>query len=292
MNYILMMILAFVALTCIGFFYHRKLRCTGVESMAMAVCTVILVLLISGLFQAFFIGLIILLALAAFGLVLYCMGARSDGLKKSAVFFSPGYMFILAGFLYSLIAFYGSNLLHWDEFHQWGASIKYMVQTGNLPIFTDFGGGVHNPAGTGLFSLYFQMFTGLSEPGMYSSSFLLMWTGLALPLTNVSWKGFYRALAYGIIAFFTIYLVYYYPYQTLYVDLHVGTWAGGLCAWFCLSKDKSKKFFLPAAILIVISLFKWSVGPLFACATLGFMIAVKLMNSPKGYIKSLKNPSL
>ena len=141
----LWMLLAFAVLTGIAMVFYTHGRYSSVEGLLLAMGTVILVLLAAGAAQAFSIGFIVLLVLGGYGLLSLPPGQKAAASLPAqlppAGFFSPGYVLILAGFLCAVIAFAGNFLRHWDEFHQWGLAVRYMLETGKLPIYNDFLGG-------------------------------------------------------------------------------------------------------------------------------------------------------
>lgn len=292
----LWMLLAFAVLTGIAMVFYTHGRYSSVEGLLLAMGTVILVLLAAGAAQAFSIGFIVLLVLGGYGLLSFLLGKKQPLLSRRNFrrrdFFSPGYVLILAGFLYAVIAFAGNFLRHWDEFHQWGLAVRYMLETGKLPIYNDFLGGPHNPAGTGLFHLFFQLFSGLNIGNMHASSFLLVWGGMMLPTFRLTWKDWKRALLYAVIVYFSYFVLYYYPYTNLYTDMPLGAWAGGLCAWWCLRKDRRHALLLPGIVLFLLPLIKWQVGALFSFACLFFMAIILLIQENRPWKEHFTRASL
>ena len=105
----LWMLLAFAVLTGIAMVFYTHGRYSSVEGLLLAMGTVILVLLAAGAAQAFSIGFIVLLVLGGYGLLSFLLGKKQPLLSRRNFrrrdFFSPGYVLILAGFLYAVIAF-------------------------------------------------------------------------------------------------------------------------------------------------------------------------------------------
>ncbi len=140
-----------------------------------------------------------------------------------------------------------------------------------------FWAGPHNPAGTGLFHLFFQLFSGLNIGNMHASSFLLVWGGMMLPTFRLTWKDWKRALLYAVIVYFSYFVLYYYPYTNLYTDM---PWVPGPAVYARLvvpPQGPAARAFAPWHRSLPPALIKWQVGALFSFACLFFMAIILLI---------------
>lgn len=66
-----------------------------------------------------------------------------------------------------------------------------------------------NPAGTTLFHYFFARTAGFLDSNLYTSGFLLIWTGMMLPLSNLKWQAWKTVLIYSAIMFLGQYALYF-----------------------------------------------------------------------------------
>ncbi len=277
MSYLLMMP-AFLCIVGVAMLYYCYTRFDGVESMVLSVITTIGTMFLSGkLFHNFTVGVVTMGVLGFAGIFAFCFGkllkiAPKD--KPRLRFFSPGFVLIFGALCYGIVAFSGEFIQNYDELQQWAAQVKYMFNYNEFPIIgSQFSGAQNMPYTFALFQLYFQKFTGYSEPNLYTSAFLLIWTGLALCVHNCRWKDWPRVLLFAAVIFVSLFSLYVYPYKCLYVDMPTAIWGGALCAWWSCERRgvRIKKAILPIAMLLCIALFKWLAGPLIAVLVMCFI---------------------
>ncbi len=152
---------------------------------------------------------------------------------------SPAFIVLLIVFFYVLVAFYGVFLHHIDEFHLWGPIARDMARNDALPDWSVY--GIPQMYGTSFFQLFFLKITGYSEQVLYGASFLMAWIGFLLPVSSYQRKDSKKVWLYSLIVFVSIYSLYLYNYKAIYVDLVCASWAGGLAAWWFVSRQKAVK---------------------------------------------------
>lgn len=146
-------------------------------------------------------------------------------------FLSVELLFLTLLFTGSMFLFHNDFVQKIDDFHQWAAAVKYMLERGHLPQAQDFIGTTSMPMFTSVFHLYFQMLAGYNEGHMYVSSFFLNAVALLLPLCRVGWRKLKPAFVYAFTVYIGLYTFYLHAYKSLYVDLPVAAWAAAICIW-------------------------------------------------------------
>lgn len=268
----LLMILCFAVLTGIAMLVYSLTKMTGVESMGCSVAAIIVLQFAAALAGNPAAGTYLLYVIALLGILLFIVPKWQK--RDKIAFFSPGYAVMALGFTYALVAFQGVFLHNWDEFIQWGYAVRYMYETNLLPVSGAFNG--LQPAGTTLFHYFFVRTAGFSDSNLYVSGFMLVWTGMSLALSKLTWIDWKKALVYSAVMFLGLYALYVYPYMSIYVDMPVAAWAGGICALWYLSDNKKQIIPLILGSLFIIPLFKWAVGPLFAVIMIIFIIVMSI----------------
>ena len=285
---ILLMLGCFCLFIGIGMLYYKFTQLTSVESLGISVVSIIFVQFISGILGNVAIGVYILYSAGLAGIAVFFLPFYKK--KKKSGFFSLGLLIITAGFVYALIAFQNTIIHNVDEFNQWAKAALYVNQTGLLPVSGMFS-GIH-PAGTTLFHSFFVYLPGYVESNLYCSGFLLTWTGLMLPFSVLGWKDWKQASLYTLLVFLALYVLYPYPYMSLYVDMPVAVWSGGMAALWYMRENKKQVVPLLIGILFIVSLFKYLAGPLFAAALIFFVIVIQVYSSDlslKARIQVLRN---
>lgn len=247
------------------------------EGMFLAVSTVILVMALAGAARCFRAGTIVLILLSVFGFAAVIV---RRGLRGLSVLADPVFLVLAAVVLYGCTAFHGAVLLHIDEYHMWGAAVRYMEENGRLVDFSALGSGRQLYA-CSLFQLFFVQLTGYSVQAMYASALLMVFTGLMLPVSRCGRKGAKSVLLWFLILFVSLYSLSLYPYMTLYTDIPCAAWAGGLAGWLrCRGRGRRRQnvFFLTAGLLTLIFL-KSYVGILMAGLVLLYLCVQKGMES-------------
>lgn len=270
MNFVRMTV-GFMLLLGIALAYKNTLKVNIGEGIFLTVPTVVLALFLGGLAGSFACGMYVLLAIAAAGYVfLVCRTARGGG-GQLAFLRSPYLILIFVLFIWSLFAYYHDFIQHIDEFHHWALAVKYMLRTDLLAHHSTLFGSTH-PYATSLFYLFFQRITGYSEQNMYVASSLLVWIGLLLPFAGYGGKDWKKTAMYCLILYFALFSLYAYGLKSLYVDVPVAAWAGGLAGWWMNREKKKTDYLVLASGLLMIWYFKWLAGPLIALFALFFII--------------------
>lgn len=265
------MILAFIILCGVALFFCSTLRMNMGEGMLLSASTVVLFFYLSSLAGTFTYGLYAIFAVSAAGGILLCV--KLIRTRGQALKISPAFIMLALIFVGSWIVLYNDFIQHIDEFHQWAAAVKYMLERDILPTGADFvGGGGQYGFATSLFHLFFQKIAGYSEQNMYVSAALLTWIGFLLPFYNHSKKNWKKVALYSVIMYIALYSLYMYGTKSLYVDVPVAAWAGGLAAWWIYREKKRSNFLVAAAGCIMLHFSKQSAGLLMAVFVLLFML--------------------
>ena len=278
---ILMMIPGFFILSGIAVLLMRLLRVRFGEGMFLAVSVVVGLLFLSGKTGTFFYGQAILVVLGVVGLF-WNLIAEIRGRDIGNAWNVPVFWILVLVFLYGMVMFWHAPLQHIDEFHLWGATVRYMEKQDRLVNWTEIGIAGQFYA-VSFFQLFFQKLTGYSEQGMYAASFLMLWIGLLLPWSYKGKKEWKSVLLYSMILFVSLYSLYLYPYKTLYTDLPAAAWAGGLAGWWLNRKEERRKqeTIVLAAGLLTLVFLKSYVGALMALIVALFLLTERIIEDKK-----------
>ena len=278
---ILMMIPGFFILSGIAVLLVRLLRVRFGEGMFLAVSVVMALLFLSGKTGTFFYGQAVLLVLGIIGL-LWNLVAEIRGRDIGSAWNVPVFWILVLVLLYGMVMFWHAPLQHIDEFHLWGATVRYMEKQDRLVDWMEIGIAGQFYAAS-FFQLFFQKLTGYSEQGMYAASFLMLWIGLLLPWSFKGKKEWKSVLLYSMILFVSLYSLYLYPYKTLYTDLPAAAWAGGLAGWWLNRKEERRKqeTIVLAAGLLTLVFLKSYVGALMALIVALFLLTERIIEDKR-----------
>lgn len=272
-----MMLAAFAVLCGAALFFCSILKLNMGEGMVLSTAACILLLFAGSTAGSFSYGIygIIVLAVLGAALWIFTLAGRkrrheeADYLTVS----SPAFLILFGLFLGWMVVYYHDFIQHIDEFHQWAAAVKYMLNKDQMPFGTDFVGGAEQYAfATSLFHLLFQKFSGYNEQDMYVSASLLMWIGFLLPFAGCRRKEWKKAVLYTGIIYLAVYTLYLYGPKNMYVDLPTAAWAGGLGGWWLNRPKKRTDFLLAGTVMVLLYFMKPSVGMLMAVFVLGFIL--------------------
>ena len=153
MTNIIMMLLAFLILIGVVCFYHEVIKVNMGEGMLLTASTVMLVLVASStILGTFRYGMYVIYAIAVLGVLLYLLQMlrqkrRFDVMNSWLVIGILGIIFAVC-----LVIYHNDFIQHTDEFHQWAAAVKYMLEKDMMPVGADFvGGGGQSSYATSLF---------------------------------------------------------------------------------------------------------------------------------------------
>ncbi len=290
---IVRMLAAFACMLGIVLAFKNILKVSAGEGTLLSASLIVLALFLGGKAGSFAYGMYVLLAVSAAGYLLTIVSVIREGKGALSFFCSPYLVILFLIFCYCLIAYFHDFIQHIDEFHHWALAVKYMLETG-LPADHSVLFGTVHPYGTSLFYLFFQKFTGYNEQNMYVAATLLMWIGFLLPFSGYERKDWKKAAIYALIVFFGSYSLYLYGMKNLYVDVAVGSWAGGLAGWWRNREKKKTDCLVLGSGLLMICFFKWMAGPLIALFALLFVIAhtcfieKKMLSDPEKQKKALR----
>ncbi|MDO4344845.1 MAG: hypothetical protein Q4C50_08595 [Eubacteriales bacterium] len=271
MNLIWMM-LAFLIIAGIALIYCSLLKVNTGEGVLLAAASIIALMYAGGgFFGTFTVSMYAIFALSALGYLSGLFVRIKKGSMTVAFWRCPYMIALFLLFAFAVVVFAGDFIQHIDEFHQWAAAVKYMLETDLMPGTSPLLDSSH-PYGTSMFYLFFQKITGYSEGNMYASAFLLMWIGFLLPLSEYKMRDWKKVAAYTVILYISLFSLYHYGAKNLYVDLQTAAWAGGLAGWWMNRTKKKSNGLIAAAGLFMLCFFKMMAGPLMAIFVLIFIL--------------------
>ncbi len=287
-----MMILGLSSLLGVGMGYYTFLRVRGELAMAYSALTLIAILHVCGYTCGLSAGTWAFCLLSIAGLTAFIIvGGNRGG------FFSFGVVALAVMFVVMLFAFHGDFIQTYDDFHQWAAEAKYMLQHNYIPTGSDFVGVASVPPESSLFAAFFQILGGYNEGHMYTSSFLFTAMAVVIPLIYIRWKDWYKGLLYIILVYAGFFSLYNQPYKSMYVDLPAAVWAGSTCILWSALNDMAgreelsfrKRCMMVLPILIFVTRIKWGVSILMWVFTLGYILVDILSVIPTERVRSFWN---
>lgn len=285
MNFV-WMTLAFLVLTGVALVLCNTLKVNMGEGTLLSATFIVLSLFLGAKSGSFQYGMYVICIVAVMGYLLSVVQIVKRNKFETASLTSPYFILFVLLFAYSMIVFYNDFIQHVDEFHQWAAAVKYMLEKDQMPVWGEFIGEAHPYMATSLFHLFFQKFSGYNEQNMYVSAFLLMWIGFLLPFSGYERKDWKKAALYTFIIYIAIYSLYYYSHKNLYVDLPVAGWSGGLAGWWMNRTKKKTNVLIGGSGLAMICFFKPSAGLLMAVLVVLFMLVQKYLVEERIYVNS------
>lgn len=264
------MIFAILIMLGITLFYYHVMKITSMEGFLLAIVTVIAAMYLGTKAHHLWVGIGILAGMAFLGI--FCMCFRRKKEAEVSDFFSPALTAVLVLYGFTLISFHGDFIQNIDDFHQWAASVKYILYKQQLPVAGDFIGTASMPMLPSLFYVYFQKMGGYNEGNMYVSSFLFSSAVILLPFCKEKWGNSKKILVYSLTFYIGLFSLYVHPYKSLYVDIPVAVWAAGACMyWLQIHKKEPEeekntgnmtiaRWILLGLMLFVTSQIKWAVG--------------------------------
>ncbi len=123
----------------LGMFWHKLLRLTPEEGVALGIMSVMLVIFFCGPAGQHAPGSLSSLCHGGGGASALCAGfSQEPGNRKAeALVFHARYSAFAAAFVYAMVAFRNGKILHIDEIKQWVPSVQYMFAHNTLPYGPD-----------------------------------------------------------------------------------------------------------------------------------------------------------
>lgn len=299
MENVFYLVIQFTIIIMFGMFWYKLFNWTPEESIGMAVLSAITIVFVGAFIGLGLVALFIIYALSLVGFSLFVVGDKIKWLNKSKEsrrsFFTPGIIILSLFFVYGIIAFNGLHINNWDEMHQWGKAVNFMLHKNALPMGEEFDGEAVLLSTTTIFHYFFckmpKVMTGsIVESNMYVSNLVLWMTAVILPLSGKKWKQWKEALIYVMVVFLSMNMLFIQPYYNIYCDQPVTMWTGAIIAWILFS-DTNKKFrwiFIVLA-LMNISFMKNMMGPLFSCIIIVVLLLKYFFNTDKIDVKFLRD---
>lgn len=272
--FFLEMILAVLVFFGIALLFRSICHVNTGEGSVLAVAAIALLLVLSSFWGSFIYGIYASELLAVLGGIFWIVKVIRTGKRELAETFSPAFVVLIALYLASLVLLYHDFIQHIDELHHWALAVKVMLNTDQMPS----GMSVSNSAyATSLFLLFFQKFTGYNEQGMYVAAIFLAWIGFMLPFSNYRWKDWKKVAVYSVIVYIALFTLYTYGIKSLYADVPLAAWSGGLVGWWTKREKKRVNLVIVCAGLVLLHFFKASEGLLMAVFVLLFLLLQSLI---------------
>ena len=275
--------------------FYSILTVSSGEGMLLGTVLVTLIMYAGGLLKNFPAAVFACTAVGCAGWVIYgtnhlrqwkqcqtpCTTDNTNHSKadQQPPFLSVELFFLTLLFTGSMFLFHNDFVQKIDDFHQWAAAVKYMLERGHLPQAQDFIGTTSMPMFTSVFHLYFQIPAGYNEGHMYVSSFFLNAVAIILPLCRVEWRKWKPAFLYTFTVYIGLYTFYLHSYKSLYVDLPVAAWAAAVCIWMSQTirrsyphrKRNTLLLLFPAVFMVIV--IKQGIGILLAVFDFLYIVA-------------------
>lgn len=282
MSNILWVIVQFTSIMGFGMLWYTFLKWTPEESICMSIVSSMSLIFVGAYVGKGEIALLALLFVSLAGAVAGVIRER----KHMFAFFTPGVVILIIVFIYGMISFNGLIINNWDELHQWGKSVNYMLQNNGLPYGEGFNGEEVLLTSTTLFHYYFcklsKTMTGvITESNMYVSNLVLWFSAAVLPLSGLKWSRWKACFSYGAVVFLSMNVLFVQPYFNIYCDQPLCMWAGAMIAWiiFCEKKKYSQVFVVMS--LLHIAMMKNMMGPLFGIVVVLALLIRYIMDFEK-----------
>lgn len=244
------------------FYLHKK----KISIFLAPMITFSLIIFISywfAIFNLLALGFYILIALGLIAFFVYFpaifIKIRQNFDYKDLVILAYLIPFIVI--LYSVPPDY--RLSFWDEFADWGMSIKYMIKENKLYSFLklDYFNYGHYPPAQQLFQYYFLKIVGWSESNLMFIELILLLGIQVSFFTSKKRQYFFGAL--GFIASTTIIFYFHFFYNNIYVDAFLGFYFAATFLYVMQSKNTWFDNFICCLMLFVLVQIK-QVGALLA----------------------------
>ncbi len=277
----IMVIAAYLLIVGAALGIYSIVKITSAESMVLSILLVVGVMYAGVSMQQMRLAVAVYALLAGAGVIIYIIRCSKE---EKCRFFSPAFVAETLIFGVSSLLFHRAFIQNIDDFHQWAAAVKYMLERGYLPR-EDFLGSNRMPMYTSVYHLFFQIVGGYHEGNMYTSAMLLNASALMLPIAGFRWKDWKRTVWYVLATFIGIYHLYNHPYKSMYVDLPAAAWTAGIALWFVwivlADEDRKKRVVTNVVFLIPTALFtlkiKWGIALLLLGFTGIYMIGALLL---------------
>lgn len=298
----ILMIVPFMILVMISLIFYNLFNYDIGEGMTFSTVIMIMTLVLSNTLTGnFYMGYSVILGLTLFGMISSVYktkfiqnfihkkskhGIEGRSLKLEEII-NPYIFFLLVIGVVLCCLYHNDFIQNIDEFHQWAAVPKYMLEHNGLPEHIEYIRRDSSFA-TSIFIYFFQSFTGYNEGLMYVAGNLLYWIGFLLPFGNMKKENWKQIGIYVLIIYLSLYTLYIYGAKNLYVDISVAAWSAGLFGWIsCQKKFKISKLPILIGSLFLIYNMKTSLGRSMVIIIAAFyviqLIYLKLSATKKRY---------
>ena len=252
------------------------------QSLFLAVCAVIIFLFIFGIAGYLGVGYFFILALSFAGfaasLVLLFFSKKRRGKFTVKSYLTPGVVvFILTNAIYYYFM-RGNIMAITDAAAHWGYATKWMYETDKIYK------GVQTLS-VPLLNYFVIKTAGYNESYFFLGRWMFMWAAIILPMSNIKWDKWYKALLYAVMVYMLLGVID--PEPKMFMDLPMGVFAGALCAMLAVMHNKSKTILVAAVGTIVLSNVKNGLGLVLALFVAGFAVVIYLFDKKESEEKRL-----
>lgn len=241
------------------------------QSLFVITLSMIVICLLGGFAGILRAGLYLCYAILSALIVYFIITVIKDRRNSKALpigdYLTPGItVYLLSSILYAA-ASWGSVLSCTDDAVHWAQATLYMLRTGQL--FK----GVQT-LGVPMLNYFITSITGYQEHILFAGRWMFIWAAFCLPMHNIRWDKWYKALIYAFMAYMICGVITTTP--RVYMDLPLGVIAGGICAFWAIGDDRSYFGYLTLFLGIIITCqIKNMVGSIMALFIILFVIVIE-----------------
>ncbi|MCK5129027.1 MAG: hypothetical protein KAQ68_04180 [Clostridiales bacterium] len=240
------------------------------KSLFIVVCSIVIILMISGIVGYLLIGYYLILCLMAVGFIL-AVGKIIFNKKTRAEFnildyITPGVIvFMLASVLYAFVM-RGKMIMVTDAAVHWGYATKCMYITNNIY------NGIQTLS-IPIFNYFIVKIAGFDESYLFVGRWIVMWAAICLPISKIKWDKWYKALIYAVLVYIICGTINTKP--ILHMDLPLGIFAGAIAALIAIDFKDKKSYIIVALGVIVLGNIKAASGLEMALFIFGLTFIVR-----------------
>ncbi len=270
------LILAVTLLFVLAFSIKVLLKFKIEQALFLSFCAVTFLLFLFGAVgylvvgYYFIVGLSAALFVTSLALLAFSKKSRSGFSVKN--YLTPGVaVFLLANLIYFFFM-RGEIMAITDAAVHWGYATKWMYETGRIYI------GVQTLS-VPLLNYFLVKTAGYTESYLFLGRWMIMWTAIILPVSDVKWDKWYKVLLYAVMAYMILGVID--PVPKMFMDLPLGVVAGALSAMLAVMPNRPRAQITAAFGVVVLGNIKNGTGILFSIFVIGFAVLIYFTNNKK-----------
>lgn len=260
-------ILTIIILISIGYAISILIDTDIQVGIFTSLCLVVLVIGLCAAFGIMSTGFIIVYVLSIMAIVygVYIAIKNKTPIKEILQsIFTPGtIVLLLVVAIYSMLV-QGMVLMHDDEAGSWTIEVWKMLFSNK---YVNLNGHRHY---TGFFTAFCINIMGGGEHNFFIAKWIFMWVALTMPLRNIKWTNWGRAMVYAIGAWWIVMMINDSLFY--YMDTVNGVLAGSICATWSFSTTKQKDYIWLLLGLYILLNIKEELGAILAILAMLFCI--------------------